>query len=583
MNSNYFDNIDLNLFKVFLAVAETESISNAAKKLYVTQPAISRNIKELENILKVKLFIRKSRGVVLTQEGEKLLFYVKKAFNSIYSGERMISSSVNMDVGEIKIGVPSHIGSAILTDCITQFNKQYPNIKFVICNKGSHEIMEMLDSKELDMIIDSYPIAGSKDLIDTYNLIELNNCFIANKSFSELLKEMPLSIKRLKELPLILPINGSTTRTVLEEQLNFNYDSFNPIIEVYSSELLIDFVKNGIGIGYCPRNLVNNLIKSGEFIEVFTEIQCPTTQICLVYSPRFLTPPSLTFINLVKRTINSEYINKSINILNNKTINLDPTDISYLYNIVSDIYGIQEIKLTYEDKKTFDYIKELSKLKSNIFLNINSKNLNEKDIIKYNKCSNISLNVTPNEISLTSKDIFINNKNLGDIVSKSKCKFTLEINIKDVKSISPKTIHLLILACKNNNITLQFNEPFVDVINSLYTLSHIEKPIKEIGYVQSSQNVNYRTFSYKGHNIVMYRNFCAVCSSKFNPEEYCNKFNSLNLSLNGKIQICPFKNTSIDITNITKKRNKEKLINDFNKFFKQLGQNCKYSKNKESS
>ena len=582
MNLNYFDNIDLNLFKVFLAVAETENISNAAKKLYVTQPAISRNIKELENVLKVQLFIRKSKGVVLTQEGKKLLFYVKKAFYSIYSGERMISSSINMDVGEIKIGVPSHIGSAILTDCITQFNKQYPNIKFVICNKGSHEIMEMLDSKELDMIIDSYPIAGSKDLIDTYNLIELNNCFIANKNFSDLLKEMPLSIKRLKEYPLILPIDGSTTRTVLEEQLNFNYDSFNPIIEVYSSELLIDFVKNGIGIGYCPRNLVNNLIKSGEFIEVFTEIQCPTTQICLVYSPRFLTPPSLTFINLIKRTINSEYNNKSINILNDKSINLDPEDISYLYKIVSDVYGIQEIKISYESKNTFNYIKELSKSKANIFLNINSKHLTKKNIAEYNKCSNVSLNATFDEINLTNKDIFVNNKNLGDIVSKCKCKFTLEINIKDVKAISPKMIHLLIIVCMNNNITLQFNEPFVDVINSQYTLSLIEKPIKEIGYVQSSQNVNYRTFSYKDHNIVMCRNFCAVCSSKFNPEEYCSKFNSLNITLHGKIILCPFKDYSIDITNITKKRSKEKLESIFNKAFKQLGQNCKYS-NKESS
>ena len=179
MDFKNYNDIDLNLYKVFLAVAETGNISNAAKALFVTQPAISRNIKELENNLKVKLFVRESKGVFLTPEGEKLLFYIKSAFNNIYAGKKIINDAANMEFGEIRIGVPSHIGSAILTDCITEFNKKYPNITFTLISKSSHDMMEMLDTKQLDLVIDSFPIVGCKSEVDTHSLFELTNCFIA--------------------------------------------------------------------------------------------------------------------------------------------------------------------------------------------------------------------------------------------------------------------------------------------------------------------------------------------------------------------------------------------------------------------
>lgn len=84
---NFSQNIDLNLYKIFYTVAESKSFSKAAEKLFISQPAISYNIKSLEKNLKVKLFFRTSKGVLLTPDGEKLYYYIKNAYDYIYLGE----------------------------------------------------------------------------------------------------------------------------------------------------------------------------------------------------------------------------------------------------------------------------------------------------------------------------------------------------------------------------------------------------------------------------------------------------------------------------------------------------------------
>ena len=79
----YKSDINLNLYKIFYEVALSESISNAAKKLYITQSAVSKAIKKLEEELNTELFYRNSKGVKLTEKGEELIFYVEEAFNNL--------------------------------------------------------------------------------------------------------------------------------------------------------------------------------------------------------------------------------------------------------------------------------------------------------------------------------------------------------------------------------------------------------------------------------------------------------------------------------------------------------------------
>lgn len=96
-------NFDLNLYKVFLTVAQTKNISKAAELLYISQPAISYDIKMLENALGGKLFYRTSKGVELTPEAEKLYNAVSNSFNILSVGEKIFTEDRNLQTGELSI------------------------------------------------------------------------------------------------------------------------------------------------------------------------------------------------------------------------------------------------------------------------------------------------------------------------------------------------------------------------------------------------------------------------------------------------------------------------------------------------
>ncbi len=100
-------NFDLNLYKVFITVAQTKNISKAAELLYISQPAISYNIKMLENTLGGKLFFRTPKGVELTPEAEKLYNTVSESFNMLSLGERIFKEDGNLENGELFIRMQS--------------------------------------------------------------------------------------------------------------------------------------------------------------------------------------------------------------------------------------------------------------------------------------------------------------------------------------------------------------------------------------------------------------------------------------------------------------------------------------------
>ena len=125
-------NMDYNLYKIFLYLYEEKSISKTANKLYVSQPAISYSLKELENSLGYTLFTRNSKGIEPTQEAKELYNYISTAFNILNDAEEHVRNLNTLNIGNIRIGIPSHIGTLFLSEYINDFKKEYPNIKFNI-------------------------------------------------------------------------------------------------------------------------------------------------------------------------------------------------------------------------------------------------------------------------------------------------------------------------------------------------------------------------------------------------------------------------------------------------------------------
>lgn len=300
----YNSDINLNLYKIFYEVALSESISDASKKLFITQSAVSKAIKKLESNLNTNLFYRNSKGVKLTDKGKELLFYVEEAFNNLITAERAMIESKTLSKGKISIGVPSQIGSFYIFEDITNFHKKYPNIEITIISKTTTQLLKLLEHHEIDFIIDTSPINTKIDNIIIKPLIEVKNCFVV-KSDTSIQIDKIKTIKDLANYPLVLPIKGTDNRKQLDKIFEKNNVDLNNVINIHTSEMIAGSIKKDLGIGYIIYDVVKDNIKNGEFKIVDIKEKLPKVIINLVYIEKYLTIAPKFFIE--------EYLNIKMN------------------------------------------------------------------------------------------------------------------------------------------------------------------------------------------------------------------------------------------------------------------------------
>ena len=141
----------LSQYKIFYEVARTGNISKAAKELFISQPAISKSISKLEESLNTTLFLRSSRGVSLTEEGELLFEYVRTAFESLSRGEEELKRIREFQIGHLRIGVSNTLCKHILLPYLKGFVEQYPHIRITIESQDSIQTLSMLDQGRIDI------------------------------------------------------------------------------------------------------------------------------------------------------------------------------------------------------------------------------------------------------------------------------------------------------------------------------------------------------------------------------------------------------------------------------------------------
>lgn len=255
-------NIDWNLYKVFYIVAKYKSMTKASEILFVSQPAISKSIKTLEEQIGVSLFNRSSRGLNLTEEGNVLYNRISPAFLSIQNAEDELSNFNELNVGEIKIGISTVLTKCLLLDTIYKFKTQYPNVKIKIINGLTNELVDKLTKGELDFIIYSESDIEEKG-IESKLLLELNYCFFYNPIFYS------IDVKNVDDLtkyPLILQSKNSNTRKFLDYCTK---EKLEADVEVISQELICNLVNTGVGIGFAYEKIVdiNNLNAEKIFLD----------------------------------------------------------------------------------------------------------------------------------------------------------------------------------------------------------------------------------------------------------------------------------------------------------------------------
>ena len=149
--------VKLDLYRIFCEVAEEESISDAAKSLYISQSAVSQSIRQLEEQLQVRLFSRQPRGVTLTAEGRMLFDYVRNAIGLIETGEDKLQQTRKLMLGDLVIGASDTVTRNLLLYYLQQFHFMYPAIRIKILNGTSYEVLQMLRAGKVDLAFASTP------------------------------------------------------------------------------------------------------------------------------------------------------------------------------------------------------------------------------------------------------------------------------------------------------------------------------------------------------------------------------------------------------------------------------------------
>lgn len=288
-------NINLNLYKTFYDVARYGSFSKAAEFTYTTQPAISKSIKKLEAELETELFYRKSNGIELTEKGRELLFYVEKSYGNLLTAERILLETEELNRGNLSIGIPSNLYNFYLLDKIIDFRKKYPNIEITIITGPTSYLLNQLEIHKVDFIIDTGPIVSMNNEFFIKKLENLSYSFVAlnNEKYTKI-----KSIKDLEKESLILPLNGTFNRSSINELFLKNNIKPNNIINIHTSEMIIDTIKKDIGIGYILKDVVKDYITAGEFIELNIKEELPYVELIIIYNKKFLTNAPKKFIEL---------------------------------------------------------------------------------------------------------------------------------------------------------------------------------------------------------------------------------------------------------------------------------------------
>lgn len=292
-------NIDFELYRIFYVVANHCNITKASEELCISQPAISRAIKNLEDQLGGQLFVRTKRGVVLTEEGKEFYNYIKQAIEYINNAENKFTDLINLETGCIKIGISTTLTKEFLLPYLEKFHSLYPKIDIQIITYLTSDLMPKLRNGLIDIVILNLNNKDYGSDIEVIKCREINDCFVVSNKYKELINK-EISLKDLNNYPLILQAKGSNTREFLDNVARETGITLKPNIELASYSLVVEFSKIGLGIGYATKEYIKKEIANKELYELKLKEKIPSRYIGIALSknhvPNFSTKKLIEII-----------------------------------------------------------------------------------------------------------------------------------------------------------------------------------------------------------------------------------------------------------------------------------------------
>ena len=273
-------NVNFEYYKVFYHVCAHGSLTAAAQVLCISQPAVSQAVRQLEKEAGTKLFLRTSKGVQLTREGELLYHYVKSGVESLLEGGKMLERMLNMDIGEVRIGASDMTLQFYLLPYLERFHREYPRIKVNVSNAPTPETIKSLEEGRIDFGVVTTPFT-SRGAIRQFQVKTIRSVFIAGSSFRKL-EGRKLDYKELEELPCIFLEKNTSTRTFMDAFLAEQGTLLKPEFELAISDMIVQFARRNMGVGCVMEGFAEDAIEKGEVFRLQFAREMPPRHMCVV-------------------------------------------------------------------------------------------------------------------------------------------------------------------------------------------------------------------------------------------------------------------------------------------------------------
>lgn len=276
-------NINYELYRLFYGVVENGSITKAAQVLNISQPAVSKAMKNLEEALGGKLFVRTKKGIVLTAEGREFYKYIKQAIENFNNAENNFSAFANLETGVVRIGVSTTLTKEFLMPYLKEFHHKYPKINIQIDTNVASDLFKKLRNGLIDIVIFNSSDKSYDEDLEITKCQKIEDCFIVSDKYKKLC-EKAISIKDLNNYPLVLQTKESSTRSYLDDFAYSHGVILKPNLELASYSLVVEFSKIGFGIGFATSNYIQKELDNGLLHKVNLIEKLPSRYIAFALS-----------------------------------------------------------------------------------------------------------------------------------------------------------------------------------------------------------------------------------------------------------------------------------------------------------
>lgn len=277
-------NINLEYYKIFYHVATELSITGAAKKLCISQPAVSQAMKQLEQGLGIELLTRRAKGVSLTRAGTLLFSYIREGYETILTGEKQLEKMMNLEYGEIRIGASDMTLQFYLLPYLERFHQLYPEIKVTVTNAPTPQTIDHLNQGRIDFGVVTMPVEVDSQF-DVFRVRKIQDVFVAGEKFQHL-KNCKLSYDILSELPLICLEGKTSTRTYVDKYLHTMNIEVKPEFELATSDMIVQFAMRNLGVGCVVEDFAVKQLESGDLFKLQFQNELPGRDMCLIFDKR---------------------------------------------------------------------------------------------------------------------------------------------------------------------------------------------------------------------------------------------------------------------------------------------------------